>query len=67
MVFVFGILSVFGIKYGFRKVKAFQIFVGKRIIDYWIESKFGKQYVYKIVGLQDGKLMLGRRCVWDGV
>lgn len=45
MVFVLGILSVFGIKYGFRIVKAFRIFIGKRITDYWIESEFGKRYV----------------------
>ena len=31
-------------------VKAFRIFIGKRMInDYLIESQFGKEYVYIIV------------------
>ena len=50
IVFVFGIVRVFGIKYGFRIVKAFRIFIGKRkILDYYIKSKFGIQYVYRIL------------------
>ena len=38
----FWIVSVFGIKYGFRIVKAFNIFIGKGMVnDHWIVCVFG--------------------------
>ena len=37
------------------------------INDYWIDSEFGIECLQGCIGLQDGKLMLGRRCVWDVV
>ena len=33
--------SMYGMEYGFGRVKAFRIFIGKRMIDvYWIESVY---------------------------
>ena len=38
----FWIVSVFRIKYGFRIVKAFNMFIGKGMVnDYWIVCVFG--------------------------
>ena len=50
VVYVFGIVRVFRICCGFRTVKAFRIFIGKRRINnYWIESVFGIEYVNRTV------------------
>ena len=46
---VSGIVSVFGMKYGYRTVQSFKIFTRKRMInDYWMEREFGIEYAYKI-------------------
>ena len=37
------------------------------INDDQIESEFGIECLQDSIGLQDGKLMLDRRCVWDVV
>ena len=47
---VFQIVSAFVMKYGFRIVKAFRIFIEKGMInDYWLESEFGTEYIYRVV------------------
>ena len=41
IVCVYGTVSVFGIQYGYRILKAFMIFIAKRIVNgYWIVSVF---------------------------
>ena len=47
---VFGTVSVFGLKYGFRITQGFRRFIGKAMVNnYWMESEFGIEYVYRIV------------------